>query len=927
MNLKDDDLLKRGGVTLSDQDERARAAVRSFRALQPTLNSYARILTKRNDVSIEMAAQDNGSTDGKRIFFRPPIGLGDKTPHKRRLCDKRDAEMQLKCPACNIREDVLATIYHEIAHICYDSFERTSETAKAEVVAHAVEEAGGKYAEAIAERIRRTPSYVKQSYIALAGLISPFLPIVVNALEDARVNRELFKARRGTKIMFDANTHRTFKEGVEQVDPLTGEIKHVMWNQYPLNMQVIVGVFCKASGYDYSDWFAPKVVEALDDEELGKLIQRLDTVRSAAGVYYLSFPVLARLRELGFCKSEHDPEIPEEKSDDEGTGDSEPEAGESSDADTDGEAETSSEGSDTDASSGEESETDANEGSKSGGEGTKDDDGSVPEDDSDDSDSEPGTDGELGEDHGDPDEGESSEGSRENDSEGDTDDGTDEPSDSGGMGTSPDNESPEEEDGASGDGRTEEAGDASEPAGDEGADLDESPSEDTSPTEGDTEASGSSEGAGGDSAGLEGDDDSADLSPGGRAGAGETDDAETSPSEDGDDGDKDGGDSSGGSPETDGDEEPLDTGADDGRGGTRVIEDESNDDKPLDYGTADDCKVGLLKWGNHDEKPHTIEEAKADEADAEAMSKAILQGIYFETPSRNVSGVREHYWDKPVIVAGKNMSRAWMKRSSLTGYSDREVGIEGDFAPSEAILGPALMRMRVAFADNKRSHYQRNLRSGKVNTRVLGKRAFLDDDRLFQKRRLPGKKDYFVLIGLDISGSTIGTNLILEKRAALAQAHLLDRMGIDFAVYAHTGNWHNNTSRGDGYDLDIYHIKDPNEQWTAAVEQRLTSIGPSAANLDGHTLEYYRKVLDRSNATDKIILYYTDGKMPAENADEEGAILRREINICKQKGYTLLGVGIRTDSPIRHGLDTVRVEEDTDIVRVVAHLEKRLMVR
>ena len=40
---------------------------------------------------------------------------------------------------------------------------------------------------------------------------------------------------------------------------------------------------------------------------------------------------------------------------------------------------------------------------------------------------------------------------------------------------------------------------------------------------------------------------------------------------------------------------------------------------------------------------------------------------------------------------------------------------------------------------------------------------------------------------------------------------------------------------------------------------------------------------------------------------------------------TLLGVGIRTDSPRRHGLDTVQVNDDTDLVNVVRHLETALL--
>src|SRR3546814_9469031 len=98
-----------------------------------------------------------------------------------------------------------------------------------------------------------------------------------------------------------------------------------------------------------------------------------------------------------------------------------------------------------------------------------------------------------------------------------------------------------------------------------------------------------------------------------------------------------------------------------------------------------------------------------------------------------------------------------------------------------------------------------------IDANVLGKRAFHDDERLFKKRLLPGKKDYFVVIGMDVSGSTTGLNLLLERRAVMAQATLLQRMGIKFAIYAHSGFAHD--ADGQGLDLDIYLIKEPDEVW------------------------------------------------------------------------------------------------------------------
>ena len=834
----DTGLFSREGVNTDDRNEQARRAVKAFRSLQPTLTAYARVLTKRDDVRVEMAARDNGSTDGKRIFYRPPIGLGNSTPHERMLCDRRDEFLQPKCPACAIRETVLVTIYHEIDHICFDSFAQTTEEDRMELLNKALADAPSAWADRVKARVAAAPDHHKNSYIGMAGLINEFLPIIVNALEDARVNAEGFKARKGTKIMFEADTWKTFTQGVEQKDK-DGNIVTIMWNKYPLNMQVIVGLFCKASGYDYSDWFVDRVVDALDDEELSSLVKRLDTIRSAAGVYNLSFPVLARLRELGFCQTDTDPDPepqPEPEPDDEDEEQDEPEeAGESDESDPgeSGESADSDDTGDENSSEGESSDGDADGESEDGSAGEADD----------------------------------AQGSDEADDEHDDSHSEADPQDEEGSGQ------------ADADDEESEQGEAD----DQSIDTD---------SEGDDEGSDS--------------DDSAGDSDGGSLDSPVDESEQDHPAEP---------DEAVGE-----DDEPIDTGADDGQGGTEIIENEENDD--LEMGTPEDAKAALLTWGDHEEKPKTLEEGKNEAA----MDQAIIMGLYFETPSRDIKGVREHRWGQDLFVGRHNTSTAWNSASLYGGFSRAQLGIDGDFTPPESTLGPALMRMRVAFADNQRGDYQRNRKSGKINGRVLGKRAIQNDPRLFRKKSLPGKKNYFVLIGMAVSGSTVGRNISLEKEAVFAQAELLSRMGIPFAICAHSGNYTDpGRGRAGGLDLDIYLIKEPHEPWDNKPQERLTSIGPDAANLDGHTLEYYRKMCDRVQATDKIILYYTDGKMPAENHDEELEILQREIKICKQKGYTLLGVGIRTDSPVRHGLDTVQVDEHSDVVKVVRHLEKRLL--
>lgn len=1087
---------------LDAKTEQARRAVKVFRQMQPSLTAFARALTRRSDVRVELKtrAASGAMTDGRRIYYVPPIGLGDMRPHNRALCDKRDEHLQQRCPACFLREDVLTSIYHEIAHICFDSFAPVTDSHKVEITKRAVAERGSKYAKALEKRLEAEPMWQTNSYAGVVQLISPFLPLIFNALEDARVNREMFTARTGTQVMFEASAHDIFTKGVEQKDPLTGETVRIQWRDYPLNAQIVIGCYCKISGYDIEGWFHEYVERDLNDPDLIAVLNRMNTVRGPAGIYELSFDVLDELRRLGYCKSDVDPE-PEEGPDgseeepqpseapadaeldergddgsgadgdegdagspepgsegepsddadapdkgdgDEGDGDSEgadsagadeaggdpgeldgegESEGESDGADEGGPGEDSSgdgepgDGAESDPSLSDESgSSDADEDSSSDAGGSDDeaDGGGSGESDPVEPTSEPAT-GDSTSDDGGPSEGEGDTGAGSNspdssddagdpDSEGagdmeserpdegdagsPSDTATGQPGDTSAASSSDRGSKPEVDQEVPPSDRTEggepedategEAGSSSAEASGRGAEPDSEPSPDgdrSSSTgqlssdvrgdereeQGDPDDHGVSNGAPVDeghhprpaehdsspladevddqgggvtdeptTSGREGerhpdgqshDRDGEQLAPGsesesdaeaeasaidstdgGDPGDPSADDDQPSPDDSGSPNDS----SSGAEDEV----EAIDTGADEGEGGTEIS-------FTPEEGDASTVAPKIAEWLGHGElSPFQKQQKAADEAEVQV---AIIQGEYFETPSSNIAGVWECKFGDD--VKGK-AAAAWNGRYHREPDTRIAAGIDGEIDPPESALGPALMRMRVAFADNKRATEVPNLKSGKVNARVLGKRVFHDDPRLFKRRQIPGKKDYLVVIGLDISGSTVGVNLLLTKRAVMAQANLLARMGIKFAIYAHTAS---RSIYGKGTDLDVYTIKDPDEQWSDSIKVRLRELGPGAANLDGHALEYLRKAADKYQATDKIILYYSDGKMPAENYEEELTILQREIRHCRRVGYTLLGVGIRTDSPARHGLDTVQVDDDADIVKVVRHIERRLL--
>lgn len=983
------------GLTDEQRAERARLAVKNFRAMQRSLTGFARALTGKKNVRVEL---DTGTprTDGDRIFFRPPLGLGAPNRHDRPLCEKRDESSRLLCEACRIREEVMAPIYHEISHIAFDSFAPTLEQHKTSLTERAIEEWGSKYAEQIKARVDSIPSYMKNDYKTLAGLISPFLPMILNALEDARVNASMFRVRPGVKVMMKSHVFGLLSEGVEQPD---GSV--IRWADQPLNAQIVAGCFVIGAGYEINpEWFHADVIEALADPKLSQLCLDAGAAPRAANVYELSFQVLARLRELGFCKNpDTDPEEEEESNarpDDDGDSgdpDTDPDSNASPDTADNGEAEDSASDSDESEASEVSAEEEGDEAGSSdkeasaeeseAGAGSAGDEEVNPSDEASEADGEAGR--EVGDSNdGDPgDEGSEASGGAESEGQMDSDEGevgeggSDPSADGGDAGA----ERPD----AGDEGLADSAGSSESPE-DRGTDgggdpVSGDPSDTTEggPTDGpELDSSSTEQSAEAQDGGLSDDSESeaeakergvSDRDPvsSGASGSGESQqgnedaerDADSETSSEGGDGDGSEDESSvtpdpatAGSfdwsseeegridPESDASGEPaeqhsasesedpthsdeedseaFDMRADEGQGGVKI-------DTP-DFGNPEDVE-GLLKLvENHVDPPKSLQ--RDLDAANEAIDQAIIQGVYFETPSANLWGVRVHREGNPGLDANGNPAdNAWShKRLVKAGIDGVEAGVICDLDIPESIMGRALLHTRRTFDVNKASTYQPNLKAGRVNSRVLGKRAWSGDERLFGKKRVPGKRDYFVLIGVDVSGSTIGTNLALAKRAAMAQAELCQRAGVKFAVYAHTFNdKHGRPFEHDGdMLLDIYEIKSADEPWDSQRQKRLSTIGPDGGNLDGHTLEFYRKRLDEVEATDKIILYYTDGRMPASNYDEELEILQREIRTCKARGYTLLGVGIRTDSPIRHGLDTVRVDNDENLKDVVVHLEKRL---
>ena len=254
---------------------------------------------------------------------------------------------------------------------------------------------------------------------------------------------------------------------------------------------------------------------------------------------------------------------------------------------------------------------------------------------------------------------------------------------------------------------------------------------------------------------------------------------------------------------------------------------------------------------------------------------------------------------------------------------------------------------------NRRSANIPNLDRGRLHGSKLAK-VPSGSRRVFRRVEKPAKRSYAVLIGVDMSGSTSGPVSEYLRLLAYGQATLLAKMGIPFCVVGHTGHRYD-PWEGDGDEewgseemyekVSAMHgterpclatlqlAKNFAEPWDTTAKVALSSLQTSNANLDGITLRAYINMLLTQRATDRLLLYYTDGAMPAEDNDTQRSILRSECRRAKamsklpDRRLHLVGVGVGTDSPKEYGMDTIRVDQnsgDEGIATVVEGLADRI---
>lgn len=266
------------------------------------------------------------------------------------------------------------------------------------------------------------------------------------------------------------------------------------------------------------------------------------------------------------------------------------------------------------------------------------------------------------------------------------------------------------------------------------------------------------------------------------------------------------------------------------------------------------------------------------------------------------------------------------KKKLINRYRDHK-GINGTGVEviDKKASGPALLHARKIFSQTKLDKNTHGLKKGKLDSKTLGSRAWADDGRIFKKKIRAQGINSEVLIGLDFSSSTTFTyddfNVkIIDNIKVIASltGNILNACGIPFSMFIH------NTSNTGGVSQVVSTVKDINDQWDTNSKKILKLYTAGGGSLDGHNLQIYRKKLQKSKAKRKVLIYFTDGDIPATITDIEEPLVTIEVKKLKDAGIVMLGVGLRTDSPKRVGMDTIVVKSSSEISTVLKEIEKRI---
>lgn len=132
-------------------------------------------------------------------------------------------------------------------------------------------------------------------------------------------------------------------------------------------------------------------------------------------------------------------------------------------------------------------------------------------------------------------------------------------------------------------------------------------------------------------------------------------------------------------------------------------------------------------------------------------------------------------------------------------------------------------------------------------------------------------KTYLIL---DCSGSMGKTRMNWLKSLAMPLIRLLDEIGAEYELIAHTGSW-------------------KTLEWSRIQAKNFKDLCSHSANLDGSMLEeLIDKIIPKKEKC--VVYYFSDGGFPVEHAEVEAPKLVRALALADMHKIPIFGVGLQT---------------------------------
>ncbi|AKC02919.1 cobalamin biosynthesis protein [Gordonia phage Gmala1] len=848
----------------------AEKAIKEFRRISTDLTRFANAAAKAAGVkrpNFQVVAGKNTATDGKKIYVRPPVSLARNTQHDYTICEIRDEKTGLMiCEACEKWEEIYSGLYHEISHCVNGSFDKLAFKSLTDTKNKFESElkAAGVSDDFISGLSIRFLGAMRNNSYSYAGA-QEFVEAVYKAAVPMVLVVEDTRIDYIASVARPGLTEQRYFQGENVLNDgisLTDGTK-VLWKNMPVAAQIQVGILFKTQGHEIDGRLNRRAVEIVNAlDEMGMLYVPESLEETAMRAVILSAVICEMSQGEFFPHDDYTPPKPETTDDSDEKQDSQADQADNSDqAD---QADSSESGESAEQDSGDTDSVDSEQ--------------------------------------------DSQDESADNADSSDSDQDSQDESDSAQDGNSGDSDQDSQDDGDSGDSESsnseQDLGDSEQDSGDtDSGDSDQDSDADDSDADDSDNADNSAEHGTG------------DISESGDGNHGEEDSDSDSDSE------QDNAESA-----SQGDNSGMNAGNENSKNaGQDAVnsEQDSDDDSETVEVSREDLEKALQQAlghahaekddSNHDE--NSDQEFDMDAIDPKDMDRIARQSEDFDSISVDVNGVKT-YSDQ----SGYGSSYIFDRDNPRHAINEDNV---------TSVMAGALLKAKRVFGDSKKDRYERNLKTGRVSSRSLSRFAY-GDDRLFQKRHIAEGVDFDIIVGLDVSGSTssmsqsnYGKTLLSDiKSAGFYIASLFHKTGVNFGMYAHTFNY---DQHDDGYLQQMIECKALNKPWDDKAQQMLKDLRDSGGSLDGHNLEFYRKKLERSRANKKMIIYFTDGKIPEQNTDEEEALILREIENCKRLGISVLCVGMMTDSPKKFGFDTVLMKDSADMKFLLSEIEKRIL--